>query len=144
MNRCILSSNVTCIVTLQVFGVWHIVIVQYWLKNTTIRSKATTLNPNQPPLSLQFSIISITAPFWRPRTAQRWCCRWRRSWRLWKIRQEAATSQRWNTSTSISPSLWCCAHERGPSSVCCSCWAPCGWDTLCTSSSGGTYSNEPE
>lgn len=91
-------------------------------------------------ISLQFSIISTTAPSWRPRTAQRWCCRWLRFWRLWKIRREAATSQRWSTSTSTCLSLWCCAHGRGPSSVCCSCWEPCGSDTLSTSSRGGTCS----
>lgn len=86
-------------------------------------------------ISLQFSITSTTAPFWRPQTAPRWCCRWQRFWRRWKIRQEAATSQR-----STCPSLWYCAHGRGPSSVCCSCWAPCGWDTPSTLSSGGRYS----
>lgn len=111
-----------------------------------ISSTATNLNPNQQlpqpftTISLQFSITTITAPFWRPQTAQRWWSRWQRFWRHWKIRQETATSQRWNTSMSICPSLWYSAHGRGPSSVCCSCWAPCGWDTHSTSSSGGRLS----
>lgn len=100
-----------------------------------------------PPLSSQFSSTCTAAPHWQPQTAH-WCLsRLPRFWRRWKTRREARSAplirpRRWwdalrSTCWSTCPSLWWCARERGPSSACCSCWAPCGWVTPSTSSRGG-------
>lgn len=100
------------------------------------------------PPSSQFLSTSTTGPHWRPQTAL-WCStRLMRFWRRRRIRRQThlgiIMGQRhcWDrlevTCQSSCLSLWWYAQEKGPSSVCCSCWGLCGWVTPSTSSRGGT------
>lgn len=97
------------------------------------------------PSCFQFLSTSTTGPHWWLQTAA-WC--FIRLMRFWKRQRtsrqtclDITTRHCWDrledTCQYFCPSLWCHAQEKGPSSVCCSCWGLCGWVTPSTSSRGG-------